>query len=204
MLGGGGPMARARTLPITRDDSNKTLKRPLGSPPLPRGLALVRETKKMESEALSAMDRFGWTAMRPVWTRGVGRESINSAPRNLGARSQPWRYGQQSIRFICDADARHLSHLLSPTPLSLSRGAGTMADQHDGEGNTDFRLATPEALLNRLMITMLIMENPDEITDLVYPILKRFLGMSEMTVEERALCEFFNDCANSREDDGLD
>ena len=79
-----------------------------------------------------------------------------------------------------------------------------MADQHDGESNTEFRLAAPEALLNRLMITMLIIENPDEITDLVYPILKRFLAMSEMTIEERALCEFFNDCANAREEDGLD
>lgn len=204
MLGGGGPMARARTLPITRDDSNKTLKRPLGSPPLPRGLALVREAQKMEIETIPPMDSCGWTAMRHLWTRGLGRQSIGSAPRNLGARSQPWRYGQQSIRFIRDADARHLPHRFSPTPLSLSRGAGTMADQHDGESNTEFRLATPEALLNRLMITMLIMENPDEITDLVYPILKRFLGMSEMTIEERALCEFFNDCANSREDDGLD
>jgi hypothetical protein len=79
-----------------------------------------------------------------------------------------------------------------------------MADQHDGEGNSDFCLATPEALLNRLMITMLIIENPDAITDLVYPILKRFIGMSEMTIEERALCKFFNDCANARKDDGLD
>jgi hypothetical protein len=79
-----------------------------------------------------------------------------------------------------------------------------MADQHDGEGNSDFRLASPEALLNKLMISMLIMENPEEITDLIYPILKRFIGTSRMTVEEQALCEFFNDCANAREDDGLD
>ena len=78
-----------------------------------------------------------------------------------------------------------------------------MVDSNIDE-STGIERASPLAMTNKSMLTMLIVENREEITDLIKPILIRYLGGHAMTENEMALCSFFNDCILAREADGFD
>lgn len=78
-----------------------------------------------------------------------------------------------------------------------------MADQNLNESVGNER-ANPLAMTDKATLTMLIVENREEITDLIKPILIRYLGDHAMTEDEMAICTFFNDCILAREADGFD
>jgi hypothetical protein len=51
---------------------------------------------------------------------------------------------------------------------------------------------------------MLIVENPNDVMELIRPILMRYAGDQALSENEMALCQYFNDCIIAREDDGFD
>jgi len=59
-------------------------------------------------------------------------------------------------------------------------------------------------LTSRAALTMLIVENPNAVMELIRPMLLRYVGNNALSQDEMELCQFFNDCVVAREDDGFD
>ena len=57
--------------------------------------------------------------------------------------------------------------------------------------------------MDREILSMLIRENSDELTRLMFPIVKRWVigNQGNVTQDEYKLCMFFNDLIRAREDD---
>ena len=79
-----------------------------------------------------------------------------------------------------------------------------MADQDPRSINPSVRRAEPMNLTNRATLAMLIQENGEDITDLIRPMLMRYVGDQALTEAEMALCQYLNDCVVAREDEGFD
>ena len=97
-----------------------------------------------------------------------------------------------------------MSQPLPPNAPRISRGAMAMADQDPRSINPSVRRAEPMNLTNRATLAMLIQENGEDITDLIRPMLMRYVGDQALTEAEMALCQYLNDCVVAREDEGFD
>jgi len=78
-----------------------------------------------------------------------------------------------------------------------------MADENLNEGRASVR-ADPMNLTSKGALTMLILENPNDIQELIRPILMRYVGDQAMSEDEMALCQYFNDAVLIREIEGFD
>ena len=79
-----------------------------------------------------------------------------------------------------------------------------MANEDTGEVREEKpRLAPPELLMDRDIIDMLVNENHEYFTKLIFPIVKRWVvgNYGNVTVEENAICMFINDLILARDDD---
>ena len=79
-----------------------------------------------------------------------------------------------------------------------------MVNENSGEVRTEEpRLVEPEFIMDREILSMLIRENSDELTRLMFPIVKRWVigNQGNVTQDEYKLCMFFNDLIRAREDD---
>jgi hypothetical protein len=68
-----------------------------------------------------------------------------------------------------------------------------MVDEIHGEDFEGMPKRNPATLLDRRFLSVTILENSDEITDLIRPILRKFIGAKAMTTEEHELCQFFEE-----------
>ena len=59
-------------------------------------------------------------------------------------------------------------------------------------------------LTSRAALTMLIVENPNAVMELIRPMLLRYVGNNALSQDEMELCQFFNDVVVAREDEGFD
>jgi len=66
-----------------------------------------------------------------------------------------------------------------------------MADEISGEIIAELPIVSSERLLNRTFLHTTVLENIEEVSELIRPILRKSAGLQAMTIEERALCEFF-------------
>jgi len=79
-----------------------------------------------------------------------------------------------------------------------------MVDNHTRPSDPVVRRAEAMNLTSRAALTMLIVENPNDVMELIRPILMRYAGDQALSENEMALCQYFNDCIIAREDDGFD
>ena len=63
------------------------------------------------------------------------------------------------------------------------------------------RIAEPELLMDRDILNMLVRENYENISKLIFPMIRRWLvgDLGNVTVEENELCLFINDLILARE-----
>jgi hypothetical protein len=78
-----------------------------------------------------------------------------------------------------------------------------MADENLNEGRATLR-AEAMNLTDKATLTMLIVENPNDVQELIRPILMRYVGDQAMSEDEMALCQYFNDAVLIREVEGFD
>ena len=78
-----------------------------------------------------------------------------------------------------------------------------MADENLNEGRATLR-AEAMNLTDKATLTMLIVENPNDVQELIRPILMRYVGDQAMSEDEMALCQYFNDAVLIRESEGFD
>ena len=79
-----------------------------------------------------------------------------------------------------------------------------MVNEDSGEVRKEEpRLVEPEFIMDRDILSMLIRENNDDISKLIFPIIKRWVigNQGNVTEDEYKLCMFFNDLIKAREDD---
>ena len=78
-----------------------------------------------------------------------------------------------------------------------------MADENLNESRASIR-AEAMNLTDKATLTMLIVENPNDVQELIRPILMRYVGDKAMSEDEMALCQYFNDAVLIREIEGFD
>ena len=63
------------------------------------------------------------------------------------------------------------------------------------------RIAEPELLMDRDILNMLVRENHEHISQLIFPMIRRWLGgdLGNVTIAENELCMFINDVILARE-----
>ena len=63
------------------------------------------------------------------------------------------------------------------------------------------RIAEPELLMDRDILNMLVRENHEHISQLIFPMIRRWLGgdLGNVTIAENELCMFINDLILARE-----
>tara|TARA_Y100000310_G_C20695361_1_gene825302 strand:- start:1823 stop:2065 length:243 start_codon:yes stop_codon:yes gene_type:complete len=69
-----------------------------------------------------------------------------------------------------------------------------MVDQVAREDVADCpRTRRPEILLSNRFVTDTLVEHAEELSNMIIPILRKSLGLHPMTVDERALSDFFSE-----------
>ena len=76
-----------------------------------------------------------------------------------------------------------------------------MADEMDVQAVEDCIRAKPEVFLSHRFVVGTILENPDNLADCIIPILRKSLGLNPMTIEERAISDFFREESLTPDDD---
>jgi hypothetical protein len=130
-------------------------------------------------------------ALRHVWGTRMGRQSDSGSPLHINPWIEPWRHGDKSTRHPDHPNARDLPPDLSPTVPQVQGRPTNMADEISGEIIAELPIVSSERLLNRTFLHTTVLENIEEVSELIRPILRKSAGLQAMTIEERALCEFF-------------
>ena len=78
-----------------------------------------------------------------------------------------------------------------------------MAAENLNESRATLR-AEAMNLTDKATLTMLIVENPNDVQELIRPILMRYVGDQAMSEDEMALCQYFNDAGLIREIEGCE
>lgn len=138
-----------------------------------------------------------------VWTQRMGRQSVNSASRYFRSRYELREDGGQGVRQCWYSTPCPVPQRFPFRISKTQRGTNFMADENLNEGSATLR-AEAMNLTDKATLTMLIVENPNDVQELIRPILMRYVGDQAMSEDEMALCQYFNDAVLIREIEGFD
>jgi len=138
-----------------------------------------------------------------VWARGMGGQSANRTSRYFRSRYELREDGGKGIRQCWYATPCPVSQQF-PFRVPKTQGrTNHMAIENTDEGRASVR-ADPMNLTSKGALTMLILENPNDVQELIRPIIMRYVGDQAMSEDEMALCQYFNDAVLIREMESLD
>lgn len=123
----------------------------------------------------------------------MGRQPDHSPSLYLNPWIEPWRNGHESTRYVSRTDARPLPHRISQQISPLQGRPADMVDEIHGADFDGVPKRNATRLLDRRFLSAAIWEHHDEITELVRPIMRKYIGQQAMTTEEYELAQFFEE-----------